>query len=261
MCVAGSAGLDVTATEHRHQRTDENDVPEVLHEDEQQHSPCHVRLRHRAAMLSVPTSVRALTRRWAHVDSPWVMARVPATIGEPARGCDTTEVSVRAACVAIGSRSAGTGTHPYVGCCGQPGVRSGGPHVDRSLTFQTERIERFRSIGERLFAPAADPKCLDLPDCVAPQPDYAVGTAFHAWGAGGIDPGTSLHVMDATERVPGDVYLTGSDFVDVPRFLTSAAVWRSVGGAPFTKIFPRIDPVPQHRRARRQGVRRPGLGI
>lgn len=114
------------------------------------------------------------------------------------------------------------------------------------FTFQTERIERFRPIGDRLFAPAADPKCLDLPDCVAPQPDYAVGTASHAWGAGGIDLGTSLHLMDATERVPGDVYLTGSDFVDVPRFLTSAAVWRSVDGGPFTKIFPKIDPVPSN---------------
>jgi hypothetical protein len=107
------------------------------------------------------------------------------------------------------------------------------------LEFPTERIQRFRVIGDSLYAPSADPHGGE------PQPDVAIGTAAHEWSA--IDVGPSLHVLDAVERAPGDVYLVGGGWLDMANGFVSGYVWRSQGGAPFTLIFPilPIDPVNQ----------------
>lgn len=112
-----------------------------------------------------------------------------------------------------------------------------GTWVDH-FTFQTEKVQRYMPIGDRLYAPAADPHG-DQPD-----PEYAVGTSTHDWGNGGIDIGRSIHVVSAVERVPGDLYLTGEDLFGDNTAITSASVWRSTDGSPFTEIFPIISSDP-----------------
>jgi hypothetical protein len=96
------------------------------------------------------------------------------------------------------------------------------------LSFDTEAIGRFRVIGDTLWAPAADPRGSD--------PEFAVGTAGHVWRQ--ISIGRSLHVHDVAERVPGDVYLVGSDWIDPDAKTYGGAVWRSIGGEPWSRIFP-----------------------
>jgi hypothetical protein len=97
------------------------------------------------------------------------------------------------------------------------------------LAFDTEAIGRFRVIGDTLWAPAADPRGSD--------PEFAIGTARHAWTQ--VSIGRSLHVHDVVERVPGDVYLVGSDWIDPVAKTYGGAVWRSTGGAPWSRILPR----------------------
>jgi hypothetical protein len=97
------------------------------------------------------------------------------------------------------------------------------------LLFQTERIVRFDPIGDVLWAPAGQAKG-------SPLIDYAVGTATHDWSQTHIS--NSLHLVEAVERVPGDVYLTGEDWYDEARFITTASVYRSQNGGPFAPIFP-----------------------
>jgi hypothetical protein len=100
------------------------------------------------------------------------------------------------------------------------------------LLFQTERIVRFDPIADVLYAPAGQAKG-------NPPSDYAVGTATHDWTAAHIS--ASLHLIEAVERVPGDVYLTGEDWFDMTQGITSASVYRSQNGGPFTQIFPTAD--------------------
>jgi hypothetical protein len=96
------------------------------------------------------------------------------------------------------------------------------------LTFDTEAIERFRVIGDTLWAPAADPR--------GSEPELAIGTAGHSWRQ--VSIGRSLHVHDAVEREPGDVYLVGSDWIDPVAKTYGGAVWRSTGGATWHRILP-----------------------
>ncbi len=96
------------------------------------------------------------------------------------------------------------------------------------LLFDTEAIGRFRVIGDRLWAPAADPMGSD--------PEFAVGTADHSWTQ--VSIGRSLHVHDVVERAPGDVYLVGSDWIDPAAKTFGGAVWRSTGGATWNRILP-----------------------
>ena len=107
------------------------------------------------------------------------------------------------------------------------------------LTFDTERIERFRVIGDELWAPATDPHG-------AEDPEYAKGSARHEWSQ--VDAGRSIKVLDAVERVPGDVFLVGSDLYlsDAGTFDNTfgAAAWRAQNGAPFERAFPIINPDP-----------------
>ena len=102
--------------------------------------------------------------------------------------------------------------------------------VDHFL-FQTQNIFRFDPIGDMLYAPAGQA----MGD---PPSDYAVGTTSHDWGPGGIHIGTALHLVEAVERAPGDVYLTGEDWFDEAAGITTSAVYRSQNGGPFTEIFP-----------------------
>ncbi len=97
--------------------------------------------------------------------------------------------------------------------------------------FQTQNIFRFDPIGDLLYAPAGQP----MGD---PSSDYAVGTATHDWGRGGIDIGQALHLVEAVERAPGDIYLTGEDWFDMTAGITTGSVYRSQNGGPFNKIFP-----------------------
>jgi hypothetical protein len=102
------------------------------------------------------------------------------------------------------------------------------------LTFQTERVARFRRIGDRLWAPATDPRG-DMPDV-----EYAVAGMDHQWTAYDYDIGQSLHVFDVVERSPGELELVGSNWIDVAAGTNGGAVWRSVDGAPFAQIFPDV---------------------
>jgi hypothetical protein len=105
------------------------------------------------------------------------------------------------------------------------------------LTFETERIERFRVIGDELWATATDPRA---------DSEYAKGTARHAWTQ--LDTGRSIKVLDVVERVPGDIFLVGSDLYlsEAGTFDNTfgAAAWRSLDGAPFARAFPIIAPDP-----------------
>jgi hypothetical protein len=107
------------------------------------------------------------------------------------------------------------------------------------LTFDTERIERLRVIGDQLWAPASDPSG-------EADPEYAIGTEQHVWSQHSI--GRSIKVLDVAERVPGDVFLVGSDLYisDAGTFdkTFGGAVWRSQNGAAFQRVFPMINPDP-----------------
>jgi hypothetical protein len=93
-------------------------------------------------------------------------------------------------------------------------------------------IERFALIGNNLWAPAAQP---------IGAADYAVGTADHDW-PGAVDVGLAYHVVDAVERVPGDIYLVGEVPWQSAQNVTSSSAWRSPSGGPFTEIFPEYHP-------------------
>jgi hypothetical protein len=110
-----------------------------------------------------------------------------------------------------------------------------------SDAFATHVIERFIPIGDDLWAPAGQPDF--RPFGAAAAPEYAIGSATHEWNEVDIAP-DSIHVVDAVERAPGDILLTGSGLFhdrgtapDGP-LLAGGYVWRSVGGGPFTQIFP-----------------------
>jgi hypothetical protein len=132
---------------------------------------------------------------------------------------------------AYGDLSANTG--PIVVSSLEPATTTWTDH----LTFDTERIQRFRPIGNALWAPAADPRG-------DADPSYALGTAEHAWEQRRI--GRAYHVVDVAERAPNDVYLVGSDSYDSDagtyNGLYGGAVWRSQDGGPFERIFPIINP-------------------
>lgn len=107
--------------------------------------------------------------------------------------------------------------------------------------FATHVIERFLPIGDTLWAPAGQPDFTPLGAPAAPE--YAIGSATHEWTEVDIAP-DSIHVVDAIERVPGEVLVTGSGLFhdrgtqpDGP-LLAGGYVWRSIDGAPFTQIFP-----------------------
>jgi hypothetical protein len=179
-------------------------------------------------------------------------------------GCSSHDVSIDAADLRCQTQASLVGTHPHApmqptldgqnlvdtrGWYGRLYFGYGdlaantGPIVVSSLdpvagswidhfTFETEKIVRFDPIGDLLYAPAGQAKG-------NPPSDYAVGNATHDWGAGGISiSSTALHLIEAVERTPGDVYLTGEDWFDAGHTITSAAVWRSQGGGPFIEIFP-----------------------
>jgi hypothetical protein len=108
-------------------------------------------------------------------------------------------------------------------------------------SFATHVIERFVPIGDSLWAPAGQPDFRPFGPAAAPE--YAIGSATHEWNEVDIAP-DSIHVVDAVERAPNDVLLTGSGLFhdrgtapDGPR-LAGGYVWRSVGGGSFTQIFP-----------------------
>jgi hypothetical protein len=110
-----------------------------------------------------------------------------------------------------------------------------------SDAFATHVIERFVPIGDNLFAPAGQPDF--TPFGAAAAPEYAIGSATHDWTEVDIAP-DSIHVVDAVERAPNDILLTGSGLFhdrgtapDGP-LLAGGYVWRSVDGGPFTQIFP-----------------------
>ena len=108
-------------------------------------------------------------------------------------------------------------------------------------SFATHVIERFIPIGDNLWAPAGQPDF--RPFGAAAAPEYAIGSATHEWNEVDI-ASDSIHVVDAVELAPNDVLLTGSGLFhdrgtspDGP-LLAGGYVWRSVGGGPFTQIFP-----------------------
>jgi hypothetical protein len=99
------------------------------------------------------------------------------------------------------------------------------------LLLYTQSIERFVEIGNELWAPCADTAFVFDTSC-----QYASGDASHAWQVHSFTK--SIHTPDVTERVPGEVLLGGSAFLDATQTLPGAFVWRSVGGGPFQQIFP-----------------------
>jgi hypothetical protein len=123
--------------------------------------------------------------------------------------------------------------------------------------FATHMIERFIPIGDRLWAPAGQPDF--RPFGISAAPEYAIGSATHEWNQVDIAP-DSLHVVDAVERAPGEVLLTGSGFFhdrgtppDGP-LLAGGYVWRSVNGGPFTQIFPTWGASPSEDNVDRSGA-------
>jgi len=123
--------------------------------------------------------------------------------------------------------------------------------------FATHVIERFVPIGDNLWAPAGQPDF--RPFGAAAAPEYAIGSSTHEWNEVDIAP-DSIHVVDAVERVPGEVLLTGSGLFhdrgtapDGP-LLAGGYVWRSVGGDPVTQIFPTFGATPADDNVDRSGA-------
>ena len=107
--------------------------------------------------------------------------------------------------------------------------------------FATHVIVRFVPIGDNLYAPAGQPDFRPFGEAAAPE--YAIGSSTHEWNEVDIAP-DSIHVVDAIERAPNDILLTGSGLFhdrgtapDGP-ILAGGYVWRSIDGGPFTQIFP-----------------------
>ena len=124
-------------------------------------------------------------------------------------------------------------------------------------SFATHVIERFVPIGDNLFAPAGQPDFTPFGNSAAPE--YAVGTAMHDWSEVDIAP-DSIHVVDAVQRVPNEILLTGSGLFhdrgtmpDGP-LLAGGYVWRSVDGGPFTQIFPTFGATPAEDNVDRSGA-------
>lgn len=119
--------------------------------------------------------------------------------------------------------------------------------VKSTPAFYTHAIERFLMVGDTLWAPAAQPYwAAPFDQNIAPE--YAFGTANHEWTQVDVAP-SALHVVDAIERAPGDVYLTGSAIMDgsiapVTTGRPGGHIWRSVDGGPMQQIFPRASPNP-----------------
>ncbi len=115
--------------------------------------------------------------------------------------------------------------------------------------FYTHDIERFFPIGDALFAPAAQVD-YSAPFDSRTGPEYAVGSATHEWTQVDISP-VGLHVISAIERAPGDLYITGSGFMQTDASVAAngrpgSFVWRSQDGGPFTVLFPDFSyPEPQ----------------
>jgi hypothetical protein len=109
--------------------------------------------------------------------------------------------------------------------------------------FFTHDIERFLPIGNSLWAPAAQP-VFESPFDAATAPEYAIATGSHDWTQVDFVP-NSIHLVDAIERAPNDIYFTGSAFMSTDAAVGAAAngraggyVWRSIDGGPFTQLFP-----------------------
>lgn len=112
-----------------------------------------------------------------------------------------------------------------------------------SATFATHVIERFIPIGDGLWAPAGQPDFRPFGEAAAPE--YAIGSATHEWNEVDIAP-DSIHVVDAVERAPNDILLTGSGLFHYrgSPLIAGGYVWRSIGGGPFTQIFPTFGATP-----------------
>jgi len=131
-------------------------------------------------------------------------------------------------------------------------------------SFATHVIERFIPIGDGLWAPAGQPDFRPFGQAAAPE--YAIGSATHEWNEVDIAP-DSIHVVDAVERAPNDVLVTGSGLFhdrgtapDGP-LLAGGYVWRSVGGGPFTQIFPSFGATAADDNVDRSGAPLTGAGL
>ncbi len=118
----------------------------------------------------------------------------------------------------------------------------GGPNT--TPAFYTHDIERFVVAGDAIWAPAAQPD-YNLPFNANSAPEYAVGTANHDWSQVDISP-TGIHVIDTIERATGDIYMTGSAFIqtdagDPINGRAGGHIWRSQDGGPFNMIFPDLS--------------------
>jgi hypothetical protein len=115
--------------------------------------------------------------------------------------------------------------------------------VKSTPAFFTHDIERFLPIGNSLWAPAAQPM-FAAPFDAATAPEYAIATGTHDWTQVDFVP-NSIHLVDAIERAPGDIYFTGSAFMSTDAAAGAAAngraggyIWRSIDGGPFSQLFP-----------------------
>ncbi|HEV2811559.1 MAG TPA: hypothetical protein VGV93_14320 [Acidimicrobiales bacterium] len=89
-------------------------------------------------------------------------------------------------------------TGPIVISSYEPNRRAWTDH----LTFRTEKVGRFRTIGRALWAPAWDATGRE-------DVAYAATNSRHAWGAAGVGL-RPVHVYDASARVPAERYISGA---------------------------------------------------
>lgn len=89
-------------------------------------------------------------------------------------------------------------TGPIVVSSYDPRRRAWTDHV----TFRTEKVGRFRTLGGALWAPAWDATGRE-------DVAYAAANRNHVWGVAGAGVGP-VHVYDASARGPGERYISGA---------------------------------------------------
>lgn len=170
------------------------------------------------AALSPQFAERASATSYTSVVHPDAAAQPTAT-GRTLRNVDDYEGRVYAGYGDYGVNTGPIAIRPY-----DPNTRAFGAV---EFVQDTEAIETFRTIDGKLWSPAIDTRV---------GYDFAV-RADGVWSEP-VSEIPSWHVYDIAQRVPGELFLSGSTYADCAVTGCDGAVWRSTdGGATWAFSF------------------------